>query len=200
VTTAMASIHEARNGHLECLTDGSGTYWCEHIQDMLTAGEDAKSIWANSTLGGLRLQVPYVPTLNQWATVELGAEHFGNYEVYLLPFLDKYGDEKETKELLGYFSPGEGRQVLRNMIHAWFQPQMYRADKIGQCIMTGHSYASQVLWKEDIDQASTDSRRVAQLWSVYTTGFCLPCRGVADYATGDDLVPDPSRNLPRGWR
>lgn len=191
------------NGHLECRDCGTGTTWCEHVQSFVMDGQDAKLIWDETqdgtvSLEGVRIMVPVVPTLSQWATLRFGDEHFGNYKMNLLTDSGaNVNNGQDPVVFLGFFSPGEGRAALRSMLFAWFEPM--RAT-LGECKSTTHSFAAQMQWDADVTKAgaANDRRRLAQQWSVFTTGYCLQCVSVHAAVSGDDLIPDGGGRS--GWR
>src|SRR3954453_3072956 len=79
LSPAASSIVPLSNGHLECRNSdcGQGVYWCKHIERFVSDGRDARDIWTIvEDLNGLKIQVPYIPTLGQWALVQFGEEHF----------------------------------------------------------------------------------------------------------------------------
>lgn len=206
---AASKIVPLGNGHLECRnTDcGRGIYWCKHIEQFVKDGRDASDIWDvlaknddnDPVLQGLKLQVPYVPTMGQWALVEFGASHFGNYKMYLLTDAEGKVDMKTGEvpsEFLGFASPGDGRRVLRDMVHTWFLP---RIDEKKTCQSTAHSFQAQLDWERQVGLGdSTQKEYLAQCWSVFIKGLCLRCASTDALASDDDLVPDVSAPR-RGW-
>lgn len=208
---ASFSIVPLNSGHLECQNSdcGTGTYWCRHIEQYVRDERDAQSIWDEArpkqgdalSMTGVKIQVPYVPTLGQWALVEVGTESHGNYKVDL-----HWGDVKtdirtgeiQGVDFLGFFSPGEGRRVLRDMVHAWFLPRIVEEDL--QCASTAHSFQAQLEWDRAVTNGTPGQREyLAQCWSVFTKDMCLRCAAADQVTTGDDLVPDVSAGR-RGWR
>lgn len=200
MATLTAHVTLARNGHLECRDCGMGTYWCNHIQNYIQKGEDAHDLWKTSAeIYGLRIQVPYVPTLGQWALVEIGTEHFGSYKLYLhLDFEGKVNintGEPDT-EFLGFISPGDGRRVMREMVHAWFLPRLTEKN---QCISASHNFKAQMQWDREVTNSDPSKKEyLAQVWSVHFKGMCLRCAAVSETAGTDDLVPDV-RTGRRSW-
>lgn len=212
LSPSSSSIVPLNSGHLECQNSdcGIGTYWCKHIEQYVKDGRDAQSIWDEArpnqgdtlSLTGVKIQVPYVPTLGQWALVEFGDQTHGNYKMYL-----HWGDGKadiRTGEIpgvdfLGFFSSGEGRRVLRDMIHAWFLP---RISENSVCMATAHSFQAQMDWNRDVIESSPNRKEyLAQCWSVLTKNMCLRCAAADIVSTGkDDLVPDVSASRRGGWR
>lgn len=202
VALMEVNIKPSRNGHLECRDCGIGTHWCEHIEWYVQEGLDQKDIWDETedgtlSLTGVRLMVPIIPRLSQWADVGFGAEHHGNYKMELL--LDSKVDIKTGEvpsEFLGFFSPGEGRMVLRSMVLTWFAP---RDVEIKECQATTHDFQAQMSWERD-HKKGRERERLAQHWSVFTKGFCLRCAAISDAIGGDDLVPDGGRAGRSPWR
>jgi hypothetical protein len=91
LSPAASSIVPLSNGHLECRNSdcGKGIYWCKHIERFVSDMRDARDVWAETNNGelsmtGCQIQVPYIPTLGQWALVQFGEEHFGSYKLYLV--------------------------------------------------------------------------------------------------------------------
>lgn len=191
------NVTQTSNGHLECRDCGLGTNWCEHIREFCEEGHDADLIWIERTdvrTGEIKtepvtpkIEVPYVPTQSQWARVLIDDENLGNWKLYFV------GHGDETRDFIGFVSPGEGRSVMRGMVHAWFWPKI---DPKAECKSSSHSFSAQQAWERDLKEGATASRHLAQRFSVHTTGMCLVCAGTS--VNGDDLVPDVSS--PRRWR
>lgn len=199
-----SSIVPLTNGHLECRNSdcGRGVYWCKHIERFVSDGRDAHDIWAETKGGeliltGVKIQVPYVPTMGQWALVEIGEEFHGNYKVYLRTDSENGNSKYEAAEFLGFFSPGEGRKVLREMVHNWFLPRLTESN---ECQSSSHSYQAQMEWQEQVTESDPSKKEyLAQCWSVFLKGLCLRCAAADALSSEDDLVPDVSTGR-RGWR
>lgn len=188
IVCGEAWITPLSNGHLKC--DICDTYWCKHIQAVVTRNEDSPSIFWNAELPSRRIAVPMMPTTNQWAevTLEPAVELRSlSYEV-ILPETDARTGDPEL-HFLGYIHPGEGRMILRSMIYDWFRGHVDVENL--ECKSRGHKLTQQNRWITDL---ADPQRSAAQLWSVWTTGTCLGCSFTTDGI--DDLIPDDDRRMP----
>lgn len=192
------NVTQKSSGHLECRDCGLGTNWCQHIQEVCEAGADAALIWKQQTditTGEIRvqpaldrIQIPYVPTQQQYVRVQFEDENLGNWKMFYI------GRDGQDHSFIGFVSPGEGRAVMRTMVHAWFWP---RIDTKAECKAAGHSFVAQQTWERDIKSGSNSARHLAQRFSIHATDLCLVCAGIA--STDDaDLIPDVGGG--RRWR
>jgi hypothetical protein len=184
-------IEFLNNGHLNC--HACGQYWCEHINKSIVENEDSKVLFFkpdNAALGSVDVEVPMMPTSNQWAHVTLEpAQDFPGlaFEV-ILPETDARNSDGEL-HMLGYLHPGEGRYVIRSMIYDWFRGEVPLETL--KCSSRSHKFMQQMRWEQDM---ADEHKQVAQLWSVWTTGSCLACSFNTDGL--DDLIPDYDRRMP----
>ena len=173
------NVSQSSNGHLECRDCGMGTRWCEHIQEVCESGADSALIWVDKTdlnSGEIvtepkhdRIEIPYVPTQEVFARVQIEDENLGNWKMYYI------GREGKDHSFIGFVSPGEGRAVMRGMVHAWFLP---RIDESAECKSSSHSFVAQQAWERDLKSGANAQRHLAQRWFIHTTGMCLDRKSV----------------------
>lgn len=173
------AITEKPNGSVECFVHGSDP-WCRDIEEYVQEVRDAPKIWADVE-PGKKIHVPYIPTQELWVICEFGEEMPGGYKFYLQLQLQN--------AFLGFVSPGEGRRVMREMVHNWFVP---RINKTIECSSSSHGVAEHRLLKEHMRDTSM---AIAEHWSIQLhEGMCLMCTKKLNSVIygASDLVPDVS--------
>lgn len=180
------------NGHIKCEDDQK--YWCEHVQGVIIQSLDAESLWEEFTdnPAGIEIEVPMVPSSNLWARVTLqdAEQKYACRQViwdssvvpWLTGTLTGPSSRVDQPNFIGYLLPGEGRMVIRNMMFDWFKG----LGEIGvTCSSSSHGYKEEREWIKAINNSV---RKWGELWSVYTTGFCLDCNPTGGWS--DDLIPE----------
>ena len=190
-------VNDAGNGHLQCSSDR--TYWCDHIQRVVTEGWDSRFItnlldkdetWA---VEYVNLEVPMIPSQNIWLSAQLHATK-------AVGGIPMFGVEVQTQfsidpEFLGFIGEGEGRDTLRVMALNFLTGRPEFENSV--CSSSMHSMSAQRQWRLDMD-GDNRTRQFMQHYSVFTENKCLKCLGSSgDMSDMADLVPDdrsPSGN------
>jgi hypothetical protein len=181
----MATVTDRSTGHLFC--GECNLVWCKHIQEFIVENQDQRLIWNDPGYSYWMIMIPYVPAADIWVPVEIDDE------------LDKLGGRKvelldpestsATGVILGTISPGEGRAVIRDLLHNWFMLQVSDPDT-GKplkpfCNQGTHKFLEETKFRAHMK----DERfRWAELWSLHWYQACISCR--AFLASLPDLVPE----------
>lgn len=212
ITADEDSIYWMPNGHVKC--DTCEEYWCKHIKRMLMENLDAASLWEEFNVEFdkskpiIKIKVPMKPQSGQWVRVTL-ENAFLAYPSMRVTFSSKgitpilHSSITREEHFIGFIHPSEGRMVIRSMVYDWFRGNV--ADNVGSveanlCTSGSHKYRQELQWGKDMN---TDNR-LAQLWSVFMTGYCLACNGVdlsGEVKDGwdDDLVPEGEKKRESVW-
>lgn len=172
------------NGHIECSL--CSTYWCEHIEKVVTSGYDVSALWEKYAEEQF-VAVPMIPTANQWAIVKLTEAETHAVPTYTVTLDDP--DLPFSSHTVGYIHESEGRAVLRSMVIDWFWGTQEAL--VNGCESRGHGYKQEMAYKRDI---KNDKGLIAQKWSIWSTKKCLGC--TFDLSGNPDLVPpaDPVKS------
>jgi hypothetical protein len=182
-TVDDALIEPLNNGHLKCSLDA--TYWCKHIESAIKDSKDANAIWEleqYATTEWIPLEIPIIPTSNQWAPVRLTLCKINSVPMISVVYP---GPSADQSNFLGYISEGEGRMIIRSMVWDWFQGAVDPTSI--ECKSPSHKFAQQMRWERDMQD---ERSMVAQFWSVWSTSACLGCTFDSSVATDPDLIPD----------
>lgn len=117
--------------HTPCAIPGKSAWsFCSHIQGVIERGTDAISAWALFEEGVQSgMVIPLIPKFYIFPYVRLepdpNVEFAVKVRVNTPPDWGPGDDLPQTAQslFLGYLSPGEGRQVIRKMLHNWFEPE-----------------------------------------------------------------------------
>lgn len=175
-------IEYSLGGHLGC--GECKTVWCQHIERALRKNWDQEQVWEFPD-SILRLMIPYIPTEHIWASVDVQERsENGSRAVMLLNPVDS-----TDVTILGNIFPGEGRIVIRDLLHNWFQLQLYHP-ATGKplafaCNQGTHKYQQEITYARNMD---SETSRWTELWTIYWWGACLSCKAILD--TVADLVPE----------
>jgi hypothetical protein len=181
----VVEIKSLNNGHLKC--SGCEKYWCSHIQFAIMGGLDRDDLWDNLSsdsglLSDTLIMVPYVPALEIWPKVQIREEEAGGRAIYLSH--PETGDD----EHLGTLFPGEGRNVIRDLIHNWFVPQQFTAE--GKRFELVCKSTSHKIMEQSKLQAHMKSEKFiyGELWLIKFTHMCHSCNVIHEQAMSG-LVP-----------
>jgi hypothetical protein len=176
VTTDDIFYHEM-TGDIHCrrcLADGAGG--CAHILGAFAQNLDLHDIWENLPC---EVKIPISSQRDIWATVSIDWFHT-NMEPHRAIV------RWEDKEVC-IISPSEGRMVIRS---ALFSLMLGDFDFNRSCSASTHSPREEMIWNKEVRQSDPNSTdKVAQLWTVYTTGICIPCNEKIEQALSG-LTPD----------
>lgn len=155
-----ASFNRFDEPKLICMMCEKSARFCSHIKHWFNQNIDLDFMWEALPI---RIEIPISSDYDQWAQVEIFASE---------PTISISGKALVCWETIDItvISRGEGRKVIRDALinHMYGD---YKASK--ECKSTGHTPGDQKIWENAMEVFGT--LRVAQLWSVYTTGLCLPC-------------------------
>jgi hypothetical protein len=182
-------ILSTSDGHLMCQLHRQ--HWCDHVKEAIQSDLEVADLWSEvgtqNELGYdvTTVMVPYCPVLNVWAKVDLRVQAGEGRVAWLVP-PDGGGAER-----LGILFPGEGRNILRQMIHNWFVPKQYNL--VGRdagtpiklrCRASSHAPVQQ---NELTTNLHSENTEWGERWLIFYTGMCHACVVIqSDIA---DLVP-----------
>lgn len=188
-TRDPADIYEARfrNGLITCTVSmcrnirTPDAAWCRHLEFLIKNNHDSQMIWEDERdLSGAIIHVPVFPNHNIWVVIDVndsapGGSYSTSFDVPSLA-----GGTPITT-FLGFFGPGEGLNVLRQMLLDWFQQLNTTAM---QCHASSHKFKEESAWSRNMKDRT---KRQVEFWSVLMDKMCLTC--AAKISNADDLVP-----------
>lgn len=141
---------------------------CAHVMAHFWANDDLSFLWDNFPL---EVKIPIASKKGIWAIVEIDGWAAGPPPPDNKAIVSFEGEN--GMEPVCIISRSEGRFVIR----AALLSMMYGDFSFNRsCSCTVHGVQEERLWQRQVEQADENSaERVAQLWSVYTTGVCIPC-------------------------
>jgi hypothetical protein len=164
--------------------------WCEHVEVMVREGQDLlDGVLADFETG--TISVPFIPSHGIWVPVRF-SQIDGRY-AWMLWIADSILDMEDG--FLGVIGPGEGRAVVRGMIHTW--SLKYRLPDL-KCTMSSHGYKSEMAIRA---HSGDKAWAAAHEWTLRWEHKCLPCHlhGSTFGESFDDLVPDLGPASRRSW-
>jgi hypothetical protein len=174
--------------HLRC--SECEMVWCDHIKQAIRETTDSVLIWTDDMPE--IIAVPYVPSSDLWVEVALREPEKATFQ-YKEVFLVSPRDAS-LYDRLGTLMPGEGREVLRELVHNWFLMEI--ADDKGElremvCRKTTHARAdARARWKKIRNSVKSDQGPwLAEMWSITWWKACTFCRDLQQQAMDPDLVP-----------
>lgn len=162
------SFTSFKEPQLYCIVCEKSKRHCSHIQQEFKKNTDLDFMWEEDPAlqFPISVEIPISSDYDQWAEVEI----FSAKETIGLPGKALIRWEQIDLTVIGR---GEGRRVIRDALVNHMLGD-YKGTK--ECKSTGHTPRDQIEWLRDTGvDPSYPTRRVAQLWSVYTTGLCLGC-------------------------
>jgi hypothetical protein len=171
-----------RDGALQCTcVDFLDKEWCNHVQWVVTTSHDAMPKGPDSAHVEFvkypdNMLIPMFPTKGvrdaAFQTVWLGPiEQDGSREVRMVT----QWRMAEPTELLGWIFPGEGRNVIRQMIIEWVRAKYRTASA---CTSPVHK---DFAWSKGDDRTQPLSERnLADLYLLLKTNECLSCHQFSD--------------------
>lgn len=181
-------ITQGEDMYLRCAVHPDAVCYC--VDELIQSGLDAEGLWIEDLRWDMDalLPVKVLPNKYCWGYVRMVEEGEGptRYRKVYLVIKDAPAIP-DQEEFLGLTSEGEGRAAIRDMLLNWLYPLMSKPDF--RCLSSNHSFKSEMKWVKDTAGSTNNRERLAQSWSVATTGLCLGC-AASDSASFDDLVPD----------
>lgn len=178
-----ASFEASADGHLTC--QECGELWCEHTQFAMVRNLDAEFVWDNEGVEEWHVQVPMFPTQKLWAESAL-------VRIEGMPYVELHLVTEDDLIKISYLHPGEGRNVIRTIfIDHMLTRRVVDAKLI--CGSPSHKFRQETAWQQRT--RSDNKNRVAEYWSVWTTGACINCRGLSVAGFDPDLVPDKEGSI-----
>jgi hypothetical protein len=172
------------DGWIKCLQ--CELNWCEHIEAMIRANDDAAFIWSPNTSwpDGAKFQVPMFPTAGLYQEVRLS--HITGLDSMLLvdvlgPRYDPLGDYRWNQVCT--ISEGEAIFVIRVMLIELMKTDRSRSPI---CNASHHDVRAQ--------EAFLRNNQIMEQWSIWTTDMCSTCNKALDFS---DLVPNNDRRFPK---
>lgn len=173
------------SGHIRCEECGTDL-WCVHIKQAMVKRWDATAIWDkpdNSEYAPqLNLQIPMFPTENLWTEVKLFFPQSSPVPRYRVAWCGLNSDWVT----ICFINPGEGRNIIRSSLVDYMMGDIHKQT---ECSAPHHGFQAQRRW--EIETTKGNSKLWAQLWSVYSTGYCLTCKDINP--SDPDLVPPEQR-------
>lgn len=170
-------VWSTKVGLLVCMKDE--TAWCDHIDQVVKMGLDAKSIRADCTEQEVMyLEVPVFPTDGIFGRVFLHPRKSGTFDVNLNEPIDVVTTKKMKRAKgphLGILCPGEGRVILRNMILDWLQgitPEP--PTPVTTCSSFRHGYQRKLDFTT-IMKFGHPRARMIEAWCLYWYTKCYGC-------------------------
>lgn len=171
--------------------------WCDHLQSFFMAGEDAQEYSPGDSV-----IVPLIPTQELYVAVKLeDTDEFGGACPMQLVYTTDFGRTKTVR--LGFWNPGEGIMVMRDVIVDFIRSQVSSAEnwKSGEpmytkCPNRAHSLRSS---RAIAANAGDPAWRWKCLWNIVMEGACTACideaNGVADenFGVDDSVLPGRPR-------
>lgn len=165
-----------------CSRNSPAVLDCTHVMHHFWANTDLATLW---DFWPLEVKIPIASKRGIWAIVEIDGWAAGPPppdNKAIVSFENAGGMEPVC-----IISRTEGRLVIRSAL----LQMMYGDFSFSRsCASTSHGIREEQLWNRQVTTGDESSaERVAQLWSVYTTGVCIPCNekieAALNFATPD---------------
>lgn len=162
------------DGHLACKTD-NGTVWDRHIKLVVVNDLDVPILWEDITESfeslhkdAYSFMVPYMPEMEIFVQVELKEPVGTGRTIYLI------SPDSGTPFRVGTLFPGEGRNIVRNLIHQWFISQISgpKGMKKFRCEASSHNPRQQALLEAHL---KNEAKALGEQWLLMFTKMCYSC-------------------------
>lgn len=170
------SVAPHSGGNLSCSgVNCRAAVWCEHIQEVITSGHDAPSVWAH----GFSVDpwtpfvdVPVMPTQEIWAKVRLDQASDSVLKVNLHAPPQRNPPDGYSP-FIGFISEGEGRAVIRQMLIGWFEPWYNQHSRDVPCGSIHHTpgRTMQVIRQGDANPVN----KFINAWTLFFFQQCMIC-------------------------
>lgn len=157
--------------------------WCEHIERVITEGNDAALYGEEYAVGNFASRsvvVPLRPTQAFWVRVQVG-------EIYDdQPFCSLSIPARGQATMLGYITDGDGRLVMRQMVIAYLRGKYLSAPPCR------HPHHQGRLWStyDKRDQHAMPTDGLAQIHSLLLRNKCLNCFLHSSPMSDSDMAAD----------
>lgn len=193
--TVVWSDTKADGLPLKC-TEHPQLPWCDDLKTVLEGNLDAEQLW--NTGPGPTMLIPIMPTENVFESVTIVEVDGGDgmCEVFWdgadLPY---DGDISATSPtFLGFFSPGQGRLALREMVVSQLEVEFA---SITQCNAPYHGVIAEREWTSN--QQHTKKGFIDK-YHVMKYGKCVRCFHHQRSTGTDDLIPESAESeAPAFW-
>lgn len=176
-------IESRTDGHLYCTY--CDVIWCKHVKNTIVNGYDADLIWHYlEDTDRLTVMVPLSTETDLWIPVEITEPASSGRDVLL-----HVPPHAKDEAIIGVLFPGEGRNVIRQLIYNWFLPQLFDPvtgiPRTLACTATSHKPKQHVIMKKRLNDPKT---KTGEQWLLRFTGMCHECSQMLSAV--NDLVPD----------
>jgi len=164
---------------------------CKHVRFAIKKLLDAESLWQHVAPGSgsidSYLTIPIIPEYEVYENLVLKHQKDEDFASVYIP--------SPSEVFIGYFSQGDGRFSLRELVINHYENKVARVDR---CRFPSHAISAQRVWTEKMKDSKTS---FIEKLSVSRYGCCSYCRNEnADRIIGeDDLIPEDDDPSPSGW-